>query len=431
MKQPHTYPQPAGERPAVNYNSLFAAKLDALKASGNYRYFLDVQKSARHFPKFWYEDENGRRKSATNWCSNDYLCMSTHEAVISKLSYTAHGSGAGSGGTRNISGTTQYHRQLEQTLAQLHGKEAALLFSGAYLANLTTLGTLGKLIPGLVIVSDERNHASIIEGIKASGCEKHIFSHNNVQHLEAILQQLPLQQPKIIVFESVYSIMGTVAPVEEIVLLAKKYQALTYIDEVHAVGLYGENGGGITEQTGLQSDIDIINGTLAKSFGVIGGYIAASQNITDAIRSFGSGFIFTTSLPPAICAAAETSVQLVRANSGMRLQLHNKVRLLRQWLSRYGIAFTNNPSHITPVIIGDSNRCRLVASQLLWKHGVYLQPVNYPTVPQGQACLRIIVSIKHTEADMERLARCLQQEPGPEKISMYAGSFQAQKTAVL
>jgi 5-aminolevulinate synthase len=404
------------QQQAIDYDALFNARLNHLKASGNYRYFLDVQKSTAHFPRFWYEDEKGERRSATNWCSNDYLCMSVHEKVIDELAAVARQSGAGSGGTRNISGTTHYHRQLEDTLAALHAKEAALLFGGAYLANLTALSTLGKLLPGLIFISDESNHASIIEGIRASGCEKYIFRHNDVRHLDEVLQGLPSQVPKIIVFESVYSIMGTVAPVKAIVALAKKYQALTYIDEVHAVGLYGATGGGITEQLGLQQEIDIINGTLAKSFGVIGGYIAAARNIVDAIRSFGSGFIFTTSLPPAVCAAANASVRHVQVHAELRERMRIQVRLLREALRRQGIPFSENQSHITPVIIGDAGRCRAIAQRLLRQQGVYLQPVNYPTVPKGKACLRIIVTIKHDEQAIEILAHALKEELSAENL---------------
>ena len=287
----------------MDYNSLFAEKIRLLKKEGNYRYFLDVNKSAQHFPRFYYEDEQGVRKMAVNWCSNDYLCMSVHEEVISKLSYVAHRSGAGSGGTRNISGTTIYHRELETTLAGLHKKEAALLFNGAYTANVTALSTIGKSLDNCSFISDEHNHASIIEGIRSSGCDKQIFRHNDVEDLERKLQAIDSTRPKIIVFESVYSMSGDVAPVKDIVTLAKKYKALTYIDEVHAVGLYGEDGGGITSALGVSHEIDIINGTLAKGFGVLGGYIAASRNIVDVVRSYGSGFIFTTSLPPAICGA--------------------------------------------------------------------------------------------------------------------------------
>jgi 5-aminolevulinate synthase len=391
----------------IDYNNILNNHLTGLKQAGSYRYFLDVQKSAQHFPRFYYETESGEKKAATNWCSNDYLCMSIHEEVIGKLCLIASRSGSGSGGTRNISGTTNYHRELERTLATLHKKEAALLFSGAYLANLTTLSTLGKLLPDAVFISDERNHASIIEGIKASGCDKKIFRHNDLADLENILSSLEKDIPKIIVFESVYSINGTVAPVEDIILLAKKYHCLTYSDEVHAVGLYGCDGGGITSMLGLQSGIDIINGTLAKGFGVIGGYIAASQIITDAIRSFGSGFIFTTSLPPAVCAAAAKSIQLLQKDAAIRTLFHQKVKQLRKILQQHAITYTENASHITPIHIGNAAVCKQTADQLLREFGLYLQPVNHPTVPRGEECLRIVVTAKHTEADMQYLAESL------------------------
>jgi len=390
-----------------NYNDILDHKLAQLKDSGAYRYFLDVNKSAQHFPRFYYENEKGEKKMAVNWCSNDYMGMSVQEEVIGKLSMVAYRSGAGSGGTRNISGTTVYHRELEKTIAQLHKKEAALVFGGAYLANLTALGTLGKLLPGTVFFSDEKNHASIIEGIKASGCVKHIFRHNDAAHLEEILQQLPANIPKIIVFESVYSINGSMSPLEDIILLAKKYNCLTYLDEVHAVGLYGEDGGGITSLLGLQHGIDIINGTLAKGFGVVGGYIAGAKNMVDAIRSFGGGFIFTTSLPPAICAAANKSIEMLRQDNGARKTFHQKVALFRKIIEEHGITYSKNNSHITPIPIGNEVRCKQIADKLLFEHGVYLQPVNFPTVNKGEACLRITVTRLHEEADMENFARSL------------------------
>ncbi|MGC4103287.1 5-aminolevulinate synthase [Ferruginibacter sp.] len=392
-----------------DYNNILQQKIDALKESGSYRYFLDVNKSAQHFPRFYYENEMGEKKMAVNWCSNDYMCMSVNEDVIGKLNFISHRSGAGSGGTRNISGTTIYHKELEKTLSQLHKKEAALLFGGAYLANLTALSTLGKLFTDAVFISDEENHASLIEGMKASGCEKIIFHHNDTQHLEDILKALPAERPKIIVFESVYSISGTIGPVEEIVLLAKKYNCLTYIDEVHAVGLYGQDGGGISSQLGLQGGIDIINGTLAKGFGVIGGYIAASQSIVDAIRSFGSGFIFTTSLPPAVCAAATKSIELLSGKHEWRDKFHKNIRLLRNKLKEQNINFNTNDSHITTITIGNETVCKQAADTLLRDFGLYLQPVNYPTVKKGAACLRITVTVKHDEAEMAYLAESLRQ----------------------
>jgi 5-aminolevulinate synthase len=391
----------------TNYEKILSDQLEKLKNSGSYRYFLEVHKNADTFPRFNYLAE-GKTRTAVNWCSNDYMGMSVNPSVIETFASVAAESGAGSGGTRNISGTTTHHRALEQTLARLHQKEAALIFGGAYLANLTTLNTLGRLFKEAVFLSDERNHASLIEGMRATGCQKLIFRHNDAAHLEQLLKQLPIDQPKIIVFESVYSINGTIAPLKEIAALAKKYNCLTYLDEVHAVGLYGEDGGGITSQLNLQNEIDIINGTLAKSFGVIGGYIAASQVIVDAMRSFGSGFIFTTSLPPAACAAAVKSIEMLRADNNLRESFHANVSRLRQLFEEYGVPYNKNPSHITPVPIGDSVKCKRIADRLLGEFGVYLQPVNFPTVKIGEECLRVIVTLKHSEEDMLDLAKSLQ-----------------------
>jgi 5-aminolevulinate synthase len=393
----------------LNYDTILQQKISALKESGSYRYFLDVNKSAQHFPRFYYENEMGEKKMAINWCSNDYMCMSVHEDVIGKLNFVSHRSGAGSGGTRNISGTTIYHKELEKTLAALHKKEAALVFNGAYMANLTTLSTLGKLFTDVVFISDEENHASLIEGMKGCHAEKFIFRHNDVTQLEEILKTLAANRPKIIVFESVYSISGTIAPVEEIILLAKKYNCLTYIDEVHAVGLYGNDGGGITSQLQLQHGIDIINGTLAKGFGVIGGYIAASRNIIDTIRSFGSGFIFTTSLPPAVCAAATKSIELLSSNNDWRKKFHQNIQLLRSKLKAQHINFNDNDSHITTITIGDEATCKQIADKLLREYGLYLQPVNFPTVKKGEACLRITVTLKHDEPEIVYLVATLQE----------------------
>lgn len=394
---------------SINYSDILNEKLQALKESGSYRYFLDVNKSAQHFPRFYYENEMGEKKTAINWCSNDYMCMSVHEEVISKLNFVAHRSGAGSGGTRNISGTTIYHKELEHTLSGLHKKEAALLFSGAYLANTTALSTLGKLFKDVVFISDEENHASLIEGIKGCHAEKYIFRHNDTNHLEEILQTITADRPKIIVFESVYSISGTIGPVEEIILLAKKYNCLTYIDEVHAVGLYGKDGGGITSKLDLQAGIDIINGTLAKGFGVVGGYIAADKIIVDAVRSFGSGFIFTTSLPPAVCAAATKSIELLRNNNEWRDTFNANINLLRSKLKEYSVEFNNNDTHITTISIGNESACKKTADILLRAYGLYLQPVNYPTVKKGEACLRITTTLKHDEAEMIYLAQSLKK----------------------
>lgn len=393
----------------INYLQIFTDKLNALKESGTYRYFLNVNKSAQHFPVFYFEDSNGEKRKAINFCSNDYLSMSVHEEVISKLAYVANRAGAGSGGTRNISGTTIHHRELENTIAALHQKETALLFGSAYLANLTAIGTIGKILPDAIILSDEFNHASIIEGIKASGCEKRIFKHNDLKDLEQLLKGIPIQKPKVIVFESVYSMSGTIAPIAEMVLLAKKYQALTYIDEVHAVGIYGEHGGGLTEQLGVQNGIDFINGTLAKGFGVFGGYIAGDRLMVDAIRSLGPGFIFTTSLPPAICAAATKSIEILQQDKSIRKLYRNKVIALRELLQLNEVPFFVNDTHITPIPIGDEKQCKRISDILLYEYGIYIQPIVYPTVKKGEACLRITISIKHEKTHFQELINALKK----------------------
>jgi 5-aminolevulinate synthase len=389
-----------------NYNNIFQEKIEQLHKSNNYRHFLNVNKSARHFPHFYFE-KDGKTKKAINFCSNDYLGMSVDEDVIGKLSFVLHQSGTGSGGTRNISGTSDHHQSLEQTIAGWHQKEGALLFGGAYLANITALQTVGRHIKELVFISDERNHASLIEGMRSAGNKKIISRHNDIFHLEEILRSLPVEQPKMIVFESVYSMNGSVAPVKQMIDLAKKYNALTYIDEVHAVGLYGQTGAGICEHEGLLQQVDIINGTLAKAIGLIGGYVAASQVIIDFIRSYGSGFIFTTSLPPAICAAAEKSISLVQQQQQHRVHMHGLVNYLRRLLKTENINYIENDSHITPIVIADAKRCKAIADELLDKHGIYVQPVNYPTVPVGEECLRVIVTAKHTREQVQQLVKGL------------------------
>ena len=392
-----------------DYRSYLDNQLQKLKNEGRYRYFLEVNKSAQHFPNFYYTDEQGQQHAAVNWCSNDYLSMSTQEDVIAKLGFVTHRTGTGSGGTRNISGTTDHHRPLENALAAWHKKESALLFNGAYQANVTTLQTLGKHIPGLVFFSDERNHASIIEGIRGCKNEKKIFRHNDIEHLEDLLQTVSVDKPKLIVFESVYSMSGTISPVKAIAALAKKYNALTYVDEVHGVGLYGESGAGILEQEGQQHSIDIVNGTLSKAVGVFGGYIAASAIIIDFIRSFGSGFIFTTSLPPAICAAANKSIQFIQQNDQLIKHFFENVKQLRTVFTNNEIGFSQNDSHITIIRMEEATRCRQIANQLLEKHGVYLQPINYPTVPIGEECLRIIITARHLPKHINHLAYSLKK----------------------
>ncbi|MBI1341540.1 MAG: 5-aminolevulinate synthase [Terrimonas sp.] len=389
------------------YKKLLEEKLLQLKQEGHYRYFLEVNKSVQHFPHFYYTNVQGEQRAAVNWCSNDYLCMSTHEAVIGKLSHTTYKSGTGSGGTRNISGTTIYHRELEATLSAWHGKEAALLFNGAYQANVTTLQTLARNINDLVFFSDQENHASIIEGMRGCKNKKFVFRHNDMAHLRDCLQSVPYHQPKIIVFESVYSMSGSIAPVQEIVQLAAEFNAMTYVDEVHAVGLYGKNGAGIFEREQLQEKIDILNGTLSKAIGVFGGYITASKTIIDFVRSFGNGFIFTTSLPPAICSAARKSIELIQA--GDRQVLPQKVEQLRTALRQAGVEYRENPSHITIVPVPGAEHCRSVASRLLLEQGVYLQPINFPTVPRGEECLRIIITGRHQLKHIHHLAHSLKK----------------------
>lgn len=394
----------------MDYSNPIDNLLATLKEDGNYRHFLTIEKNSAKLPHFNFENHLGEKKEAVNWCSNDYLGMSINPQVIDRYISVAKIAGVGSGGTRNISGTTIYHKELEEDLAALHEKEAALIFGGAYLANLTSLYTLGKIFPEAIYISDEYNHASLIEGIRASGCKKHIFKHNDLESLEHILKRLPADVLKIIVFESVYSISGTISPVVEIISLARKYSCLTYLDEVHAVGLYGHAGAGMASEKSVAHEIDIINGTLAKGFGTYGGYIVGKRNMLDAIRSFGSGFIFTTSLPPAVCAAASESIRITSQSNELRILLHENVKKLRDLFKENGINYNHNPSHITPIPIGDSRRCKIISDCLLNDHGVYLQPINYPTVPRSKECLRIVATPKHKYADMVHLAKSLYQE---------------------
>ena len=390
-----------------DYDNLFNQKLDALKAQGNYRYFLDIERSAAHFPEFDYTDAEGNCHHAINFCSNDYLAMTTHPSVQAAAKEAIDKAGTGSGGTRNISGTTTYHRALERATAQLVNKESALLFNSAYLANQTALTTLGRHLEHVSFISDEENHASMIEGMRGCKYKKYIFKHNDTRHLEEILCEIPRDLPKVIVFESVYSMSGTVAPIAEICRIAKKYNTLTYCDEVHAVGLYGKNGAGLVSQTGNTEGVDILNGTYAKAFGVIGGFLAGSATAIDFIRSHAEGFIFTSSLPPATCAAITKSIDILKENPSIQADFHQNVSTFRRVLKENNIAFDDNPSHITRIVIGDSKRCKMVADRLLKEFNVYIQPINFPTVPRGQECLRIIVTPKHTPTQMIHLAKAL------------------------
>jgi 5-aminolevulinate synthase len=392
----------------MDYEGFFRQHLEALHAEGRYRVFAELKRRCGAYPTADQFTGSGVR-DVTVWCSNDYLGMSQHPVVRAAMHEAIEAVGAGSGGTRNISGTTHYHVELEAELADLHGKQAALLFTSAYIANDATLSTLQHLIPGLVIFSDEKNHASMIAGIRRGGGTKHIFRHNDVEHLEELLRAVPPSTPKIIVFESVYSMDGHIAPIREICDLAQKYNALTYLDEVHAVGLYGPRGGGIAERDGVMERLDIINGTLAKGFGVMGGYIAASQACCDAIRSYAPGFIFTTSLAPAIAAGALASIRHLKQSEIERARLRERARTLKQRLAEAGLPVMDNPSHIVPVIVGDPVHCKAVTDMLLERYGIYVQPINYPTVPRGTERMRLTPSPVHTDAQMTSLIHALEE----------------------
>ena len=390
----------------IDYLEIFKKSLDKLKYEGNYRVFADLEKLAGNFPQALNYKDNSVSE-VTVWCSNDYLGMSQNKDVLENMTNALKKVGAGSGGTRNISGTNHYHVLLERELCYLHQKEAALLFNSGYLANQATLSTLGKKIPNCVFFSDEKNHASMIQGIKNSGAKKVIFKHNNLNDLEKNLQKFPKSQPKIIAFESVYSMDGDFSPIRSISNLAKKYNALTFLDEVHAVGIYGERGAGVAERDKVMDQVDIIQGTLAKAFGVIGGYITAKKETIDFVRSFSSGFIFTTSLPPCIAAGAYASIRHLKFSSSEREKLFKVVKDLKSSLKKNNIPFIDNNSHIIPVIIGDPLLCKKASQILLDDFQVYVQPINYPTVPKGEERLRITASPQHTPKMIKKLVTAL------------------------
>ena len=392
----------------MDYENRFRQHLEALHQEGRYRVFAELKRRCGAYPTADHFTRAGTN-DVTVWCSNDYLGMSQHPAVCAAMHEAIEEVGAGSGGTRNISGTTHYHVELEAELADLHGKESALLFTSAYIANDATLSTLVKLIPGTVIFSDQKNHASMIEGIRRGGGMKHIFRHNDVEHLEEMLKKVPLATPKIIVFESVYSMDGHIAPIAAICELAEKYNALTYLDEVHAVGLYGPRGGGIAEREGVMDRVDIINGTLAKGFGVMGGYIAASRACCDAIRSFAPGFIFTTSLAPAIAAGALASMRHLKRSEIERARLNERVKKVKGLMGNARLPVMDNPSHIVPVMVGDPVHCKAVTDTLLTRYRLYVQPINYPTVPRGTERMRFTPSPVHTDADIAYLIGALEE----------------------
>jgi 5-aminolevulinate synthase len=382
---------------SMDYRGIFEDALDALRQEKRYRVFADIERIAGRFPRALFRNSSDNAREITIWCSNDYLGMGQNEKVIAAMQETAERLGVGAGGTRNISGTNRPLVELERSLSDLHRKEAALVFTSGFVSNEATLSTLGRLLPDCVILSDQLNHASMIQGIRQSGMEKRIFRHNDMAHLRELLGNIERKRPKLIAFESVYSMDGDIAPIAAIADLAEEFGALTYIDEVHAVGLYGPRGGGITDRDGLVERIDIIEGTLAKGFGVMGGYIAANRSIIDAVRSYAPEFIFTTALPPALCAAARASIEHLKASQEERRQHQAQAQRTKNVLAEAGLPVMLTKTHIVPVIVGDARLCKAASDMLLEKHDIYIQPINYPTVPKGTERLRITPTPLHDE----------------------------------
>ncbi len=390
----------------AQYEKIFGDALNNIKLEGRYRIFTDIDYSNSQAPKAFSKRFN---KEIVVWCSNDYLGMGQNSKVIDACLKAVKSSGVGSGGTRNISGTNNHILDLENEIADLHNKESALVFTSGYVANHTALSTISKIIPGIVMFSDEKNHASMIHGIRDSRAEKVIFNHCDMADLEAKLKQYPIDTPKMIIFESVYSMQGDIAPIKEICLLAKKYNALTYLDEVHSVGLYGARGAGVAQMLGLEASIDIIQGTLAKAYGVIGGYISAKANIIDAIRSYSPGFIFTTSLPPSVTAAAAASIKHLKSSEFERDSHKKIIATLKSEFRANGIKYFENPTHIVPIIIGDPYLAQSVSESLVERFGIYVQHINYPTVPKGAERLRITPTPLHTKEMLDDLVNALKQ----------------------
>ncbi|MCC2098071.1 MAG: 5-aminolevulinate synthase [Hyphomicrobiales bacterium] len=393
----------------MDYRRYFDQAIGRLRDERRYRIFADLERTPERFPEaVWHpEQKGGACRDVTIWCSNDYLAMGQHPEVISAMTDAVQKYGAGSGGTRNISGNNHPLVRLEEELADLHGKQAALAFTSGWISNLAAIGTIGQLLPDCLILSDALNHNSMIEGVKRSGATKQIFRHNDTVHLEELLKAAGRERAKLIVFESLYSMDGDIAPVARIAELAKHYNALTYIDEVHAVGMYGAHGGGICEREGVMDQIDIIEGTLAKGFGTLGGYVAADANLIDAVRSYAPSFIFTTALPPAIACAAHAAVRHLKGSSVERDGQHRQVALTKSALEEAGIPVMPNPSHIVPVFVGDAELCKEASDLLLEEHGIYIQPINYPTVARGTERLRITPTPRHTEFHIRKLVTAM------------------------
>ena len=391
----------------MDYTKQLDQAIDRLHEEGRYRTFIDIERRNGQFPHAVWTQPDGQEKNITVWCGNDYLGMGQNPVVLAAMHEALDATGAGSGGTRNISGTTIYHKRLEEELSDLHGKEAALLFTSAYIANDATLSTLHKLFPGLIIYSDELNHASMIEGVRRNGGAKRIFRHNDVDHLRALMAADDPAAPKLIAFESIYSMDGDFGPIEAICDIADEFGALTYIDEVHAVGMYGPRGAGVAERDRLMHRLDIINGTLAKAYGVMGGYIAASAKMCDAIRSYAPGFIFTTSLPPAVAAGAAASVAYLKTAPELREKHQQQAKVLKLRLKGLGLPIIDHGSHIVPVIVGNPVHTKILSDRLLEDHGIYVQPINFPTVPRGTERLRFTPSPVHGPLEIEGLVHAM------------------------